>query len=150
VQALYRAKERATTLSLRGHTRQSVLNGEYRKSARLQPKGASKRGRGPWRCRLDSERGVLFCCLAAVRQVELTLPLKTRDGVGLTQGLELGPVLAQLLSETALRRNGGGPIGLLVLRAGRRRGVILTPLECLVEGVELRKNQSAGAVVLGA
>ena len=63
---------------------------------------------------------------------------------------ELGPVLAQLLSETALRRNGGGPIGLLVLRAGRRRGVILTPLECLVEGVELRKNQSAGAVVLGA
>jgi hypothetical protein len=85
-----------------------------------------------------------------VRQVELALPLEARDGVALTQGLELGPVLAQLLCETALRRNGGGPIGLLVLRTGRRRGGILTPLECLVEGVELRKNQFVGAVVLGA
>ena len=52
-----------------------------------------------------------------MRQVELTLPLKTRDGVALTQGLELGPVLAQLLREAPLRRNGGGPgpMGVLVL-----------------------------------
>ena len=35
----------------------------------------------------------------------------------LTQGLERGPVLGQLLRETALRGNGGGPVGLLVLRA---------------------------------
>jgi len=58
-------------------------------------------------------------------------------------------VLAQLLRETALRRNWAGPSGLLVLReledAG---GGNLTPLECLVEAAELRKNEVA--VVLGA
>jgi hypothetical protein len=39
---------------------------------------------------------------------------------------------------------------LLVLRAGRCRVGNLTPLECLVEVVELRKNEFAVAVVLGA
>jgi hypothetical protein len=71
-----------------------------------------------------------------LRQVELALLLKTRAsaGVVLTQGLELGPVLGELLREAALRRNGAGPTsGLLVLRAGRRRVGNLTPLECLVE-----------------
>jgi hypothetical protein len=87
-----------------------------------------------------------------LRQVELALLLKTRASasVVLTQGLELGPLLGELLRETALRRNGAGPSGLLVLRAGRRRGGNLTPLECLVEAVELRKNEFADAVVLGA
>jgi len=37
--------------------------------------------------------------------------------LALLQGLERGPVLGQLLRETALRGNGGGPVGLLVLRA---------------------------------
>jgi hypothetical protein len=52
----------------------------------------------------------------------LALLLETRASVVLTQGLELGPVSAELLRETALRRNWAGPSGLLVLRAGRRRG----------------------------
>ena len=52
-----------------------------------------------------------------LRQVELALLLKTRAGVVLAQGLELGPLLGELLRETALRRNGAGPSGLLVLRA---------------------------------
>jgi hypothetical protein len=38
----------------------------------------------------------------------------------------------------------------MVLRAGKRRGGNLTPLECHVEAVELRKTDSAGAVVLEA
>jgi hypothetical protein len=85
------------------------------------------------------------------RQVELALLLKTRASVVLTQGLELGPVLGELLREAALRRNGAGPTsGLLVLRAVRRRVGNLTPLECLVEAVELRKDEFAVAVVLGA
>jgi hypothetical protein len=82
--------------------------------------------------------------------MELALLLKSRAGVALTQDLELGPVLAQLLRETALRRNWAGPSGLLVLRAGRRQEGNLTPLECLMEPVELRKNDVAVAVVLGA
>ena len=46
---------------------------------------------------------------------------------------------------------GVGPrVGLLVLRAGRRREGDLTPLECLLEAVELRKNEFAVAAVLGA
>ena len=57
-----------------------------------------------------------------LRQVELALLLKTRASVVLTQGLESGPFLGDLLRETALRRNGAGPSGLLVLEAGRRRG----------------------------
>jgi hypothetical protein len=53
-------------------------------------------------------------------QVELALLLEPRASVVLTQGLELGPVLGELLREAALRRNGSGPTsGLLVLRAGR-------------------------------
>ena len=86
-----------------------------------------------------------------LRQVELALLLRTRASVVLTQGLELGPVLGELLREAALRRNGAGPTsGLLVLRAGRRRVGNLTPLECLVEAVELRKDEFFVAVVLGA
>jgi hypothetical protein len=38
----------------------------------------------------------------------------------------------------------------VVLRAGRRRGGNLVSLECLMEAVELRENQLAVAVVLGA
>jgi len=86
-----------------------------------------------------------------LRQVELALLLRTRASVVLTQGLELGPVLGELLREAALRRNGAGPTsGLLVPRAVRRRVGNLTPLECLVEAVELRKDNFAVAVVLGA
>jgi hypothetical protein len=69
----------------------------------------------------------------------------------LRQGLELGPVLGELLREVALRQNGAGPTsGLLVLRAGRRRVGNLTPLECLVEAVELLKVEFAVAIVLEA
>ena len=86
-----------------------------------------------------------------LRQVELALLLEPRASVVQTQGLELGPVLGELLREAALRRNGAGPTSwLLVLRAGRRRVGNLTPLECLVEAVELRKDEFAVAVVLGA
>ena len=81
-----------------------------------------------------------------LRQVELALLLKTRASAVLTQGLELGPVLGDLLHESALRWNGAGPSGLLILRAGRHRGGNLTPLECLVEAVELRKDEFAVAV----
>ena len=66
----------------------------------------------------------------------------------LTQGLELGPLLGELLRATALRRNGSGLK--LVGCCSRRRVGNLTPLECLMEAVELRKNEFAVAVVLGA
>jgi hypothetical protein len=60
-------------------------------------------------------------------------------------------VLGDLLREAAFRRTGAGPTsGLLVLRAGRRPVGNLTPLECLEEAVELRKDEFAVAVVLGA
>jgi hypothetical protein len=49
-------------------------------------------------------------------EVKLALLFEARAGISLTQGLEGGPVLGQLLRETALRGNGGGPVGLLVLR----------------------------------
>jgi hypothetical protein len=52
-----------------------------------------------------------------LRPLELALLLKTRASVVLTQGLELGQLLGELLRETALRRNGAGSSGLLVLRA---------------------------------
>jgi len=55
-------------------------------------------------------------------EIELALLLKTLAGVALTHDLEVGPVLAQLLRETALRRNWAGPSGQLVLGAGRRWG----------------------------
>ena len=48
-------------------------------------------------------------------KIELALLLKTLAGVALTHDLEVGPVLAQLLRETALRRNWAGPSGMLVL-----------------------------------
>ncbi len=83
-------------------------------------------------------------------KMELTLLLKARAGVALTHGLELGPVRAHLLRETALRRNWAGLSGLLVLRVGRRRGGNLAPLEYVVEAVELRTDEVAVAVVLGA
>ena len=50
-------------------------------------------------------------------KVKLALLLEARAGIALTQGLVGGPVLGQLLRETALRGNGGGPVLLLVLRA---------------------------------
>jgi len=85
-----------------------------------------------------------------LRQVELTLLLKTCASIVLTQGLELGPVLGELLCDVALRQNGAGQTsGLLVLRAGRLRVGNLTPVECLVEMVELRKDEFAVAIVLG-
>jgi len=96
-----------------------------------------------------AESGVRDRGLVLLRQVELALLLKTRARVALAEGLVLGPFLGELLGETALRRNGPGPSG-LVLRAGRRRVGNLTPLECLVEAVELRKDEFAVAVVLGA
>ena len=96
-----------------------------------------------------AESGVRDRGLVLLRQVELALLLKTRARVALAEGLVLGPFLGELLVETALRRNGPGPCG-LVLRAGRRRGGNLTPLECLVEAVELRKYEFAVAFVLGA
>ena len=75
---------------------------------------------------LHWEIGVQFCCLVFLGEVELALLLEARAGLAsesaMTQGLELGQVRADLLRETALRRNGCGPVVLLVLRAGRRRG----------------------------
>ena len=51
---------------------------------------------------------------------QLVLLLKTRADVVLTQDLELGPVLGELLREEEFPRNGAGlTSGLLVLRAGR-------------------------------
>jgi hypothetical protein len=91
---------------------------------------------------LNAKTGFRDSGLVLLRQVVLALLLRTRASVVLTLGLELGPLLGELLRETALRRNGAGPSGLLVLRAGRRRGGNLTPLECLVEAVELRKKQA--------
>jgi hypothetical protein len=90
-------------------------------------RGASSRGRGPWRERLappirSFQREEWIRGLVLRGEIELALLLKTRASVVLMQDLELGPVLAQLLRETALRRNWAGPSGLLVLRAGRRRG----------------------------
>jgi hypothetical protein len=78
-----------------------------------------------------------------LRQVELALLLKTRARVALAEGLVLGPFLGELLGETALRRNGPGPSG-LVLRAS------WTPLECLMKAVELWEDEFAIAIVLGA
>jgi hypothetical protein len=89
----------------------------------------------------NTESGVRDRGLVLLRQVELALLLKTSARVALAEGLVLGPFLGELLGETALRRNWAGPSG-LVLRAGRRRGGNLTPLECLVEAVELRKKQA--------
>jgi len=88
----------------------------------------------------NTESGVRDRGLVLLRQVELALLLKTSARVALAEGLVLGPFLGELLGETALRRNWAGPSG-LVLRAGRRRGGNLTPLECLVEAVELRKDE---------
>ena len=86
--------------------------------------------------------------LVLLGEMELALLLKTPASLVLTQGLELGPLLGKLQRETALRRKGAGPSRLLVLRAVKRRGGNLTPLECLVEAVELRKNEFVVAVVL--
>ena len=95
-----------------------------------------------------AESGVRDRGLVLLSQAELALLLKTSARVALAEGLVLGPFLGELLGETANRRNGPGPSG-LVLRTRRRRGGNLTPLECLVEAVELRKDEFAVAVVLG-
>jgi hypothetical protein len=120
-------------------------------------KGASSRGRWPGNCWLALPAHSFLCgewspgqwpCASeaggagAAPQNEC---LRSAGG----EGLVLGPFLGELLGETAKRRNGPGPSG-LVLRTGRQRGGNLTPLECLVEVVELWKDEFAVAVVLGA
>ena len=55
----------------------------------------------------------------------------------------------ELLGDALLGRDRGLG-GLLVLRAGRRRGGDLIPLVYLVGAVELRKNQLAVLLVLGS
>jgi hypothetical protein len=84
--------------------------------------------------------------------VEAVEPRKDEFAVAVVLGAcRLRPVLGELLRDAALRRNWAGPTsGQLVLRAGRRRVGNLTPLECLVEAVELRKDEFAVAVVLRA
>ena len=70
-----------------------------------------------------------------LRQVELALLLKTHASVELTQGLELGQLLGELLRETALRRNGAGASGLLV-RNGAGMGLGLVGCWSWLEDVE--------------
>jgi len=57
--------------------------------------------------------GVQDSVLVLLRQVELVMLLKTCANKVLTQGLELGPLLGELLRETVLQQNGSGPSGLL-------------------------------------
>ena len=64
--------------------------------------------------------------------------VEPRAGIALTQGLEWGPVLGQLLRETLLGQDGGG---LLVLRAGRLRGGDLALLEGLVDLLQLQPGE---------
>ena len=85
-----------------------------------------------------------------LRHVQLALLREPRASVPLTQDLELRPVCGELLRETPLRRDGARRSGLLVLGAGRRRGSNLSPLVCLVEAFQLRKDEGARAGVLGA
>jgi hypothetical protein len=75
-----------------------------------------------------------------LREVKLALFLDARAGVALTQDLEGRPILGELPRDTALGRDDRlrEMLGLLVLRAGRRRGGHLTPLECQMKVVELR------------
>jgi len=74
-----------------------------------------------------------------LREVKLALLLEARACIALTQDLEGRPILGELLRDTTLGRNDGlwEMLGLLVLRAGRRRGEHLTPLECQMKAVEL-------------
>ena len=69
-------------------------------------KGASSRGRGPWRCRLappiresQCEEWISGPWPCASEAGELALLLKTRASVVLTQGFELGPFLGELLGD---------------------------------------------------
>ena len=79
-----------------------------------------------------AESGFRDSGLVLLRQVELSLLLKTRARVTLVEGLVLGPFLGELLGEAEFQQNGAGQTsGLLVLRAGRRRVRNLTQLECL-------------------
>jgi hypothetical protein len=75
-----------------------------------------------------------------LREVELALFREARAAVALTQDLEGRPIFGELLRDTALGRDDGlrEMLGQLVLRAGRRRGGHLTPLECQMKAVELR------------
>jgi len=59
-----------------------------------------------------------------LREVKLALFLEARAGVVLTQALDGRPILGELRRDTALGRVDGlrEMLGLLVLRAGRRRG----------------------------
>ena len=81
-----------------------------------------------------------------LRQVQHTLLLEPRAGVPLTQGLELRPVCDELLRETPLRWDGARRSRLQVLGSRRRRKSILPPLVCLMEAVELRKDEGARPV----
>ena len=89
---------------------------------------------------LHAQGGVQDRGLVFLWQVKLALLLEACAGVALTQDLEGRPMLCELLRDTALGRDDGlrGLLGLLVLRAGGRRGGHLTPLECQMKAVELR------------
>jgi hypothetical protein len=80
------------------------------------------------------------CGLVLLRGVKLALFREARAAVALTQDLEGRPILGELLRDTARGRDDGlrEMLGLLVLRAGRRRGGHLTPHECQMKAVELR------------
>ena len=76
-------------------------------------------GRGPWRCRLAPPIRSFQCewlipgpWPVFLGGLDQALLYEARAGVALTQGLELGPMLSQLLREAPLRRNGGWPMGL--------------------------------------
>ena len=85
-------------------------------------------------------------------QVKLALLLEARADVALTQDLEGRPMLGELLRDTALVRDDGlrGLLGLLVLRAGGRRGGHLPPLECQMKAVNSTAFLPMKAVELGA
>jgi len=89
---------------------------------------------------LHAQGGVRDCGLVFLWQVKLTLLLEARACAALMQDLEGSPMLGELLRDTVLGRDDGlrGLLGLLVLRAGGRRGGHLTPLECQMKAVELR------------
>ena len=120
-------------------------------------RGASNGARGLCRCQLalqdihfHTKSGVLDSGFVLLGYVYHALLLVPRASVPLTQGLELGPVRGELLRETPLRRDGARRSLLLVLGTGRRRKSILPPLVCLMEAVELRKDEGARTGVLGA
>ncbi len=89
---------------------------------------------------LNAKSGFRDSGLVLLRQMELALLLKTRASVVVTQGLELGPLLR--------RRCDGMGLGLVGCWSWELHDAGGGP--DLVEAVELRKNEFAVAVVLGA